>query len=1038
MGGDYTRLRYNPLKDISGVFLQQGRAMLEQDFNQQVQLNDRHWRAETMDIMGRAVVPSDTPHAFEVLLGGPTFTIGVGRMYVDGLLAENHGLDPTDPTKRTYDPILGELVGNFPIPYEQQPYYPNPPAIPVGGPYLAYLDAHLKENTYLTMTMDDIVDKALGVDTCTLTQTVWQVKVIEVPPGTDCSTPPSSIPAWVKASAPSAGQLTTAAAGAPSSTDPCIVPTTGGYRGAGNRNVRLEIHDGGPLGTATCKFSWDNASVASKVTAINAALDTLTVVLTRRDSFLRFQPNDWVEITDEFRYFQGLPGEMHQVASVDDLNRTIQLKTPLTAGMFDATKPERFTRVIRWDQKGIIRDTAGNPIVDVDTSGGLIPVPAAGKTFVIGDGIQVTITIDPSLPLPELRALTYWNFYARMIDASVEILTKAPPRGILHHYAWLGFVTLPGGPTPSCRIPWPPATEECCDCTICVSPASHNSGALTIQAAVNKMLFTGGKLCLSAGNYLIRQTIDITRASNIEISGHGLSSLIAVNLGDGQPIIRIQESSDIDIYDVAFIGPDPSNAPLPIPGVVIANSLFTRLTHCLFLGFISPSGESTLSPGVAYSRMIWNNQVHDSLFYNTGVGVGFRPNESSKTLFVALSSVQNNELFCVDAGFNFSNKKISTGFLDLVFSDNVVTGPLGFQFEGLGLDIAVERNTFIMNPVSTFGSGFVRSAAIVCNASQARISDNQIFGNPIGNSASGIVFPEGVMYGTQVFGNRLDNLVGTGILQEEMNLLLGTTIEKNQLLNIGGPGILMNSIAMDTNISDNALGFVSQTITPGFPVMSGIQLRFVFNLNLNQNEIEAVGLNPAIVASRRGIFLEVAVDARVEGNRILDIGPSTHVLGSWGISVHSYFGRAHVLNNEVRRASVPPAILDTSRWLSLDLLALGDVSVRGNLLESFGIAPTVRITATGSCIFADNQCRLDNPAGSFFAIAVWAIGNVIVVPNNVVQVPAAGGKTVMQLGSKDPNHNLTVSGNVTSGPIEVLPGPGPLPPTWAPLNVINV
>jgi hypothetical protein len=243
---------------------------------------------------------------------------------------------------------------------------------------------------------------------------------------------------------------------------------------------------------------------------------------------------------------------------------------------------------------------------------------------------------------------------------------------------------------------------------------------------------------------------------------------------------------------------------------------------------------------------------------------------------------------------------------------------------------------------------------------------------------------------------------------------------------------------MDLNISDNSLGFVSQTVTPAFLVMAGIQLRIVFNINLNQNVIEAVGLNPSIVASRRGVFLDVAIDTRVEGNRILDIGPPSLVTGSWGINIRSYFGRAHVLNNEVRRASVPPTTLDTSRWRALDLLALGDVNVRGNLLESFGIVSTVRLLATNSCIFGENQCFLDNPAGvSAFALAVLAAGNVIVAPNNVVQVPAANGQGVMMLSSKDKDHNLTVSGNVTSGPIQ-LPGPAPLPATWLPLNVISV
>src|ERR1019366_8212172 len=98
------------------------------------------------------------------------------------------------------------------------------------------------------------------------------------------------------------------------------------------------------------------------------------------------------------------PGEMRQVASVDDVNLTIKLKTVLPAGEFDATKPDRHTRVIRWDQHGIVLDPVGNPIVDVDTSGGLIPVPAAGTTLVLEDGIQITFSIDGGMPVPNFKA----------------------------------------------------------------------------------------------------------------------------------------------------------------------------------------------------------------------------------------------------------------------------------------------------------------------------------------------------------------------------------------------------------------------------------------------------------------------------------------------------------------------------------------------------------------------------------------------------------------------------------------------------------
>src|SRR6516164_9112309 len=168
MAGDYTRFRYNPLKDTNGVQMQQGRVLLDQDWNEYVQLQDRRWRSETMDIVGRAVVPIDTPTAFEISVAAPSFTIGIGRMYVDGLQPENHGLDPLDPAKRKYDPILGELIGISPIPYEKQPYLqiPTPPPLPTDtNPHLVYLDVWEREVTYLEDP--GLIDQAVAVDTGT-------------------------------------------------------------------------------------------------------------------------------------------------------------------------------------------------------------------------------------------------------------------------------------------------------------------------------------------------------------------------------------------------------------------------------------------------------------------------------------------------------------------------------------------------------------------------------------------------------------------------------------------------------------------------------------------------------------------------------------------------------------------------------------------------------------------------------------------------------------------------------------------------------
>src|ERR1044072_7284303 len=95
MAGDYTRFTFKPQRDYSGVFKQQGRVDLDADFNEYIELTDRHWRSETLDIVNHCVVPNTTADAFLVT---PTamgaFNIGIGRMYVDGIQVENHGLPP--------------------------------------------------------------------------------------------------------------------------------------------------------------------------------------------------------------------------------------------------------------------------------------------------------------------------------------------------------------------------------------------------------------------------------------------------------------------------------------------------------------------------------------------------------------------------------------------------------------------------------------------------------------------------------------------------------------------------------------------------------------------------------------------------------------------------------------------------------------------------------------------------------------------------------------------------------------------------------
>ena len=64
MSGDYSRKRFNPEKHYQGVLRQQGRVDLDADWNEYVDLQDRRWRAETIDVV------ADHEEQFQAALGG--------------------------------------------------------------------------------------------------------------------------------------------------------------------------------------------------------------------------------------------------------------------------------------------------------------------------------------------------------------------------------------------------------------------------------------------------------------------------------------------------------------------------------------------------------------------------------------------------------------------------------------------------------------------------------------------------------------------------------------------------------------------------------------------------------------------------------------------------------------------------------------------------------------------------------------------------------------------------------------------------------
>ena len=611
MSFDMSRNTFNPFKDYSGVVMEQGRVQTDADWNELLAEESRRARAGALDALGHVFYPTTTPYAFLIAASTTGTTnsvnIGLGRVYLDGILVENHGphttavwdpaLDELSNTPQPLPATLAPLDSTNSIPFTSQPNQPGATQPTGDGPYLAYHDAWQRPVTFIEDP--ELIDPAIGIDTTGRLQTAWQVKLMPMTessvPGTVATPTPgsgfepgetvtqtgSSATAVVVGTVPASGpMIVTSISGTPVATGawtgqssgavfnptaapatvtwscetpdsaipwpatsgwlsndlissgpsgPCCLTTGTGYTGQENQFYRVEIHtSGGAQGAgATFKWSRENASVQTSVTAIGTGTNTqqspttvLTVQRLGRDQVLGFKSGDWIEITGQTLDDNCQPGELAKIDFVTPSSMTITLTAPLAS-----TPPstDRYTRIIRWDQKGKIYDSDNNLYIDLDAigSGGVpkgvsgIPIPPAGTKVQLENGIVVSFGL--TLANGNFLPMNYWNFAARTADGKIDPLDQAPPRGIYHHFTKLAIVTFGASAGASnCRT----TTSSATDCGCCCTYTVGTGGAYgTIQQAVDAVTKTGGEICLLAGDFY--ENVTISKKRNLVIHGCG-------------------------------------------------------------------------------------------------------------------------------------------------------------------------------------------------------------------------------------------------------------------------------------------------------------------------------------------------------------------------------------------------------------------------------------------------------------------------------------------------------------------------------------
>ncbi len=420
MKGDFARVTFDPTNHRTRVLQQQGRVLLEADWNEQVGIQLHLLHALIRDLVGPCWAVGT---GFQVTASQgnlSTWPVTAGHFYVDGILCENDA-----------DCTLGG-----------QPYAPTP--VDGGGSwnqppasFALWLDVW--ERHLSAIEAPSILDLALdGVDTASRAQVVWQIRLL----GLDASlldnitaalntrlqvasnnanaqtainnqlAQVDSLRRAVAAGVANGNNLCQTIAGmlgaratyawplmaaqlgpAPTDSDPCIIAADARYRGCENQLYRVEIHQGGLAGTlggangATFKFSREDGSVifsvlqaASTSQPDGSAQIAVTVASLGRDQRLGLAVNDWVELVDDDYTLGQLASPLLQVTAIDVSHGLVTLVAPKGVTAYAiSNSPQKHPLLRRWDQKHGVNTQGCLPLTE-------------GAAHDLEDGIQVTFS----------------------------------------------------------------------------------------------------------------------------------------------------------------------------------------------------------------------------------------------------------------------------------------------------------------------------------------------------------------------------------------------------------------------------------------------------------------------------------------------------------------------------------------------------------------------------------------------------------------------------------------------------------------------
>jgi hypothetical protein len=926
MRGDFSTWRDERRQNFNGVLHQQGRVLLDADWNAQTNLTNDWQDTAGRDIIGAGVaaVPADAPESFKVkaaTVNGANvdLTVAPGRVWADGLLAY---IDGTADVQRLAT-------------YLEPPFQTNPPAPAMGtdGTRDAVVLEVWREEINGFQMPQLLIEPALGgPDTTERVHTEMAFRLFRL---TDPDDTCESIIDDLQDDFAAKGKLTVTLDAPPPPTGDCPLIAGSGYTGFEHNLYRIEIA-AVDLGIApSFKWSQFGGGLVGRGQLLNApAPATITITANQQAIINSGLSQFYMEIVS----FDTARGHWRVVYGANvtlGSNGTLTLPNPAASGspgvFFGNPSPDGAVFFRLWNAIELISDfddVTPLPLQD----GILLQFDAAvAANYVAGD---------------------YWTFSVRAgeITNLTPLINNMPPEGIHYHRVPLGIIEWDAAPPPvieDCRHVFQPLTRLATCCSYRVGDGMHSHGDFTsIQAAVNALPSGGGEICVLPGEY--RENVVIDNLHDITIKGCGARSHVIAPADPPAPVFHITESQNIQILSLAVEAHEEGAGLLldgrPLEVMVIEEDDEAPLVNVTLEGLhVRAATRAAIEVAVGYNITIRRCHL-EMLDVPTGWPALF---------LVGEDSVIEENYIHVESENRIEGVEVVNP-LDPVFLDRATDAIGGMQLGGACERIRVVNNVI----VNGLGTGIVLGSLLVTTSTGQPLPEQPP--RPVddcGDCGPGDTVttepedPEtsigsaGPLYDILIEGNRIFHmgLNGIGVVTffslEEIDEFISVsrlTIKQNEIRRC-----LWRELAENIPMRDS-MGY------------GGIALADVDHLTIRDNFI--IDNGPNFREPVCGIFILHGEGIEISRNHVLDngaksadpLGSSSNVKRGQRGGINILFAVAPTVEISILQQTVPahagfPAvkihdnIVAVPVGRALSLAAVGPVSVQGNQLTSNGV-----------------------------------------------------------------------------------------------------